>query len=151
MVILNQNYMRTIGFLSAVLFLFFSVQQVEAQEVKATKLENPEWVQVNYVRFLPGKREMAEKIIMEYFMKADNQAGNPEPTSFRMITGDYDYILIWDLPEGLETLNYQVNPEDAKWMNEMIKLTGGQEQAGQKMNEFFDYVEVWKTELARKE
>lgn len=143
--------MKIIRFLSVVLFLFFSVQQVEAQEVQATKLENPEWVQVNFVKFLPGKREMAEKIIKEYFMKADNQAGNPEPTSFRMITGDYDYILIWDLPEGLETLNYQVSPEDAKWMNELIKLTGGQEQAGQKMNEFFDYVEVWKTELARKE
>lgn len=143
--------MKTIKILGIFLFLCFSVQQVEAQEVQATKLENPQWVQVNFVKFLPGKREMAEKIITDYFMKADNQAGNPEPTSFRMLTGDFDFILIWDLPEGLETLNYQVSPEDAKWMNAMVELSGGQEQAGQKMSEFFDYVEVWKTELARKE
>ena len=36
-------------------------------------------------------------------------------------------------------------------MNELTKLAGGQEEAGQIMSEFFSYVEVWKSQIARKE
>ena len=143
--------MKTIQILCIVLFLFSSVQQVEAQEVTAKRLDNPEWVQVTFLKFIPGKREMAEKIISDYFMKADQNAGIKAPISLRMLTGEYDYILVWDLSEGLETFNYQISPEDASWMNELTKLAGGQEEAGQVMSEFFSYVELWKSQIARKE
>ena len=103
--------MKTIQILCIVLFLFSSVQQVEAQEVTAKRLDNPEWVQVTFLKFIPGKREMAEKIISDYFMKADQNAGIKAPISLRMLTGEYDYILVWDLSEGLETFNYQISPE----------------------------------------
>ena len=58
-------------------------------------------------------------------------------------------LVIWELKEGIETLNYEMSPDDVRWMTEMGKLTGGMEQTMTKLEEFYSYVDGWETELAR--
>lgn len=143
--------MRTIKSILAVLFLFSSIQLVSAQDMKAEKYENPKWVQMVYVKFKPMKKGAAMKVVEEYFAKADANAGIDPPTVYHFATGEYDMMVVWDMKEGVETLNYEMTPDDVKWMKEMAKLAGGQDKAMGKMEEFYSYVADWKTAMARKE
>jgi len=122
-----------------------------SQEMKAEKYENPEWVNMSYIKFKPMKKDAAMGIIENYFVKADQDAGIDAPTTYHFPTGDYDMLVIWDLPEGLETLNYKMTPDDVKWMKSMAKVAGAQDKAMAKLDEFMTYVEDWKNIYARKE
>ncbi|MCM8568859.1 hypothetical protein NE848_05680 [Gramella jeungdoensis] len=143
--------MRTIRTILGLLFLFCSIHLVTAQEMTAKKYENPNWVQMVYIKFKPMKKDAAMGIIQEYFAKADKNAGIEEPTVYHFATGDHDMLVVWEMEEGIETLNYEMTPNDAKWMNEMAKLAGGPDKAMAKMDEFFTYVDLWESSIARKE
>jgi len=131
--------------------ILFSSQLLSAQEMKAKKMDNPVWVKMAFIKFEPGKMDKAKKIIKDYFAKADEIAGLPAPTAYSMSTGSYDMVVIWELEEGIETLNYEISPNDVKWMGELSNLTGSQEKAMGKLDEFYSYLAEWKTEIARKE
>lgn len=122
-----------------------------AQEMKAEKYENPQWVTMASIKFKPMKKDAAMEIIHNYFAKADEDAGIDAPTAYHFVTGKYDMLVVWEMPEGVETLNYRMTPEDAKWMNSMAKIAGGQDKAMAKLDEFMTYVETWDNSIARKE
>jgi hypothetical protein len=133
-------------------FIFLIASSLSfGQEMKAEKYENPTWVTMSYIKFKPMKKDAAMKIIDDYFVKADQNAGIKAPTVYHFVTGDYDMLVVWEMEEGIETLNYKLTPDDAKWFGEMAKLTGGQDKAMQKMDEFFSHVASWDNSLARKE
>lgn len=134
----------------AVLVMIACTGMLQAQEMKVKKYDNPEWVRVAYVKFKPMMKDRAQAIIKDYFMKADMNLGNPGPMAFDMASGEYDMLVIFQLEEGLETLNYEMSPDDVKWMQEMSKLTGGPDKAMAKLQEFYSYVDRWDSELARK-
>ncbi|MCB7482457.1 hypothetical protein [Christiangramia sediminis] len=121
------------------------------QEMKAEKYENPQWVSMASIKFKPMKKDAAMEIIHNYFAKADEDAGIKPPTAFHFVTGKYDMLVIWEMPEGIETLNYKMTPEDVKWMSSMAKIAGGQDKAMAKLDEFMTYVETWDNSIARKE
>jgi len=143
--------MKQIKFFFLAIALLFSSQILSAQEMKAKKIDNPVWVKMAFIKFEPGKIDKAKKIINDYFAKADKNAGIPGPTAYSMSTGAYDMVVIWELEEGIETLNYEISPNDVKWIGEMSNLTGSQEKAMEKLDEFYSYLADWKTEIARKE
>ncbi|TBW30226.1 hypothetical protein [Gramella sp. KN1008] len=143
--------MRSLKSLLALIFVVSGMHLMNAQEMTAKKYDNPNWVQMVYIKFKPMKKDPAMGIIQEYFAQADKNAGIEAPTVYHFVTGDYDMLVVWEMEEGIETLNYEMTPNDAKWMNEMAKLAGGQDKAMAKMNEFFNYVEAWNNSLARKE
>ncbi len=143
--------MRQIKYLFLAIAFLFSCQLLSAQEMKAKKMDNPVWVKMDFVKFEPGKMDKAKAIIHDYFSKADKNAGITAPTSYSMTTGSYDMVVIWEMEEGIETLNYEMSPNDVKWIGELSKLTGGQEMAMEKLDEFYSYLADWKTEIARKE
>ncbi|GAA4314368.1 hypothetical protein GCM10023164_09930 [Christiangramia aestuarii] len=122
-----------------------------AQEMKAEKYENPEWVSIAYIKFKPMKKDPAMNIIENYFAKADQDAGIDAPTAYHLAYGDYDMMVIWDMKDGIETLNWKTTPDDVKWMKSMGKIAGGQDKAMAKLEEFMSYVETWDNTLARKE
>ena len=142
--------MKTIKtFIAVAVFLMsssYSFGQVEAE-----KYENPQWVSMSYIKFKPMKKEQAMGIIENYFAKADQDAGIEAPTVFHFVNGDYDMLVIWEMKDGVETLNYKTTPDDAKWMNSMAKIAGGSDKAMAKMEEFMGYVDAWDNAMARKE
>lgn len=121
------------------------------QEMKVKKHENPEWVRIAYVKFKPMMKDKAKSIINDYFMKAGQNSGGLEPTSYDLASGEYDMIVIFPLEKGIETLNYEMTEDDIKWMSEMSKLTGGQDKAMAKMQEFYSYVSKMDSDIAMKE
>lgn len=143
--------MKSLKTLLAIVFLISGMNLVNAQEMSAKKYEDPTWVNMVYVKFKPMKKGPAMEIIENYFSKADENAGIDAPTAYHLAFGKYDMLVIWELEEGVETLNYEMTPDDVKWMKEMAKLTGGQDKAMAKLEEFYSYVEDWETSLARKE
>jgi len=143
--------MKPIKYLFLAIAFLFSSQFLSAQEMKAKKFDNPVWVRMAFIKFEPGKMDKAKKIIKDYFAKADENAGITKPTAYSMSTGTYDMVVIWELEEGLETLNYEMTPNDVKWIGELSSLAGSQEKAMEKLDEFYSYLADWKTEIARKE
>lgn len=122
-----------------------------AQEMKAEKYENPEWVSISYIKFKPMKKDPAMSIIENYFVKADQDAGIDAPTTYHLSYSDYDMMVIWDMKDGVETLNYKMTPDDVEWMKSMAKIAGGQDKAMAKLEEFMSYVEDWKNTMGRRE
>lgn len=143
--------MKSLKILLAGLFLMSAMQYASAQEMTAKKYENPNWVQMVYVKFKPMKKDPAMKVVEEYFVKADQNAGLNPPTVYHFATGNYDMLVVWEMKEGVETLNYEMTPDDVKWMQEMSKIAGGQDKAMSKLEEFYSYVDKWETSIARKE
>ena len=143
--------MKILKTLLAIVFLFGAMNLASSQEMSAKKYDNPTWVNMVYIKFKPMKKGSAMELIEQYFAKADENAGIDPPTAYHFATGNYDMLVIWEMKEGVETLNYEMTPDDVKWMKEMAKLTGGQDKAMAKLEEFYSYVEDWETSLARKE
>lgn len=141
--------MRKLMILTLMFFLATNFTTLTAQELEAKKYEDPTWVRIVQLKFKPMKMEPAMEIINDYFDKADQNAGIKSPTAYHLVSGNYDMLVIWELEEGIETLNYEMSPDDVRWMTEMGKLTGGMEQTMTKLEEFYSYVDGWETELAR--
>lgn len=131
-------------------FLIASLGNMHSQEMKVKKYDNPKWVRIGMVKFKPMMKERAQAIINDYFMKADMALGNSGPTAFDMASGEYDMIVAFPMDQGVETLNYEMSPSDIDWMKELAKLTGGQQQAMAKLQEFYDMVDRWDSDIARK-
>ena len=121
-----------------------------SQEMQAEKYENPQWVSVAYIKFKPMKKDAAMNIIQNYFVKADQDAGISPPTAYHFAFGKYDMMVIWEMKEGVETLNYKMTPDDVKWMKSMAKVAGGQEKSMEVVDEFFSYIDIWENTLARR-
>lgn len=136
--------------LFVVVILFFN-SNVLAQEMKVSKHENPEWVRIAYVKFKPMMKDKAKSIINDYFMKAGQNSGGLQPTSYDLASGEYDMLVIFPMEKGIETLNYKMTEDDVKWMSEMSNLTGGPDKAMAKMQEFYSYVAKMDSDIAMKE
>lgn len=134
----------------ALVFLLASVGTVQSQEMKVKKYDNPEWVRVGMIKFKPMMKEKAQSIINNYFVKADMALGKKGPTAFDMATGEYDMIVAFPMDQGIETLNYEMSDSDIAWIKELSKLTGGQEQAMAKLQEFYGMVDKMTSDIARK-
>lgn len=67
--------MKILRFCLVLLFLSAGLTHVNAQEMQAKKIENPHWVSVNFIKFQPGKKDKAQKLIEDYFAKADQNKG----------------------------------------------------------------------------
>ena len=143
--------MKTIQILFLGMILLLGSSHLNAQEMQAKKYDNLNWVRMAFVKFHPGKMAKASAIIEDYFQKADENMGGQGPTAYVMTTGDYDMIVVWEMTDGIQSMDYEMTDRDVKWIAEMGKLAGGQEKARAKMDEFYSYVSNWKTELARKQ
>lgn len=132
------------------LFLFAGITSMNGQEMQVKKYDNPQWVRIGMVKFKPMMKEKAKAIINNYFVKADMALGKNGPTAFDMASGEYDMIVAFPMDQGIETLNYEMSPSDISWMKELAKLTGGPDQAMAKLQEFYDMVDKWDSDIARK-
>lgn len=145
--------MKFLTFWAAVTaFLLFGYSECAAQETReAKKYENPKWYQVVMVNYHSGQYGKARKIIDEYFVKADQLAGTPGPVmEMEMHSGTFDLLIVWELQGGLEAMNWQISPDNVKWMNALSELAGGREKAEALLAEYQSYVQNSETQLGRR-
>lgn len=144
--------MRSIKFLVLTLALVFSVNMLSAQEMEAKKYDNPEWYRIVYVDYKPGKTGEARKLINDYFKKAGDKAGTSGPVmEFAMNSGEYDYMYIWKLEDGIQSLDWESSPNSIKWQKAYMEMMGSEDKAKEIREKYSSLVSSAKSELARKD
>ena len=115
---------------------------VNAQdEATPKKYENVSWKTVVYVDYRPGKQQRAMEIISDYFAKASVNAGTPQPeTVIDMSTGGWDLIIIWNMKDGVESLNWEVSPDDIVWRKALNEIAGSADKAQEILDEYSSLV-----------
>jgi hypothetical protein len=126
----------------AVVTLFTCVVAYAQQPMQAKKFDNPQWKRVEFVKFKSGKYPRAKEIIRDYFVKADQKSGTPDPSLFvDLITGEWDMMVVWDMTEGINEMNWETSPDDVKWMTSMNDITGGPNKAKAILDEFSSLID----------
>lgn len=133
------------------IFICFNFLSAQEEEMSAKKYDNPEYYMVSYLKFHPGKVGEANKIIDEYFAPSGQEAGVPGPVMhLDFITGEWDMIVIWHMKDGVESLNWEMSPDDVKWEKAFVKLVGGEEKGKEISRNWESYIKSSKTEISRK-
>lgn len=134
--------------LTASAVLFFFTTTLSAQEAK--KHENPQWYMMTSVDYHSGKTSKAREIIENYYQKVAEKAGTPTPAAaYSLETGTYDYIYVWKMQDGVESLNWDISPNNVKWMKALAEVAGGKEKAAEIRKEYAACVREAKSELMR--
>lgn len=130
---------------------FFSLPSfVNAQEMKAKKYDNPQWKTVSFLKFKSGKSDRAREIIRNYYEKAAQKASVASPTmAVDLVTGEWDMMVVWDMKGGVEEMNWEISPENVKWMNAMNEIAGGGDKAKAIMDEFSSLIDRESTSLGK--
>lgn len=136
--------------LPIIAFLFFS-SFLKAQEIDSDPTDSPELYQVEYFKFDEGTSEEARRIIDDYFSMANQLAGIPNPVlELELNSDDYNYMVVWELLEGEENLNWQTCPTDTEWYDAFVTVAGSEEKAKELIEKYDSYISASKTEFARK-
>lgn len=142
--------MKTANLALMVFALLICSLHIQAQEWDEES-ESPELYQVEYYKFLPEKADDARKIINDYFEMANQLAGIPEPImELELNSDDYNHMVVWQLVEGEDNLNWQTCPTDNEWYNAFVTIAGGEEKAKEIIVQYDSYIAASKTEFARK-
>lgn len=120
-----------------------------SQEIKAKKLANVTWCEIRQVDFKPGQRDAALKIIREQFMPAADSAGLPAAQIFEYATGGrWDIQFVFPMTEGPAALNWEISPEDEKWMESLANHCGGMDKAQALLDAYRDLIASTDSQLA---
>lgn len=124
-------------------------QQAKPDDTKARKLTNVTWCEVRQVDFKPGQRDAALKVIREQFMPAAESAGLPVATILEYATGGrWDIQFVFPMPEGPEALNWEISPDDEKWMAALASHCGGMDKAEALLDSYRELISSTDSQLA---
>jgi hypothetical protein len=137
--------------LTFVCILLFSISfSATAQEMKAKKFDNPQWKTVSFLKFNPGKSDRGREIIRNYFQKAAEKASTPSPTmAVDLFTGEWDMMVVWDMKGGIEEMNWEMSPDNVKWMTAINEIAGGGDKAKAILDEFSSLIDRESTSLGK--
>lgn len=133
--------MRTILLISAALALPLGATSALAddhvEEMQEQRMQDVSWARVVLTKFKQGQRERAIEIIRDYFAKADANSGVQSGVhGIHLDTGEWDAMYVFPMKGGPADMTWVTSPDDIRWMNAMVALTGSQEQAMKLIAEF---------------
>lgn len=109
----------------------------QAQDEKGKKYNDPQWKRISLTAFKSGQFARAKEIVANYHGKASEKAGTPRPAMIiDLVSGDWDVMTIWDMPEGLEEFNWETSPRNIKWRKALDEIAGGADKATAILNEY---------------
>lgn len=91
----------------------------EAPEVRTT-------YSVNFLRFNRGSDERWDEIMQKYVVPARAAAGLPAQQIHWVAAGEWDIMLIAEMPGGLATMDSHGGPRNEAFVAEMRKLAGSE-------------------------
>lgn len=142
--------MKTASLALMVVALLFCSLHTQAQEWDEEN-GSPELYQVEYYKFDPEKADDAKKIIDDYFEMANQIVGIPEPVmELELDSEDYNYMVVWQLIEGEDNLNWQTCPTNNEWYSAFVTVAGSEEKAKEIIERYDSYITASKTEFARR-
>jgi len=126
----------SITLICALFAILTSNMAYSQDEMQAKKYDNPEWKRIAVVKYKPGMYGKARNIIDNYYRKAAEKAGMSIPYTIELKTGDWDILIIWDMKDGIEAMNWEVSPENVKWRKALNEVAGGKEKADEISKEY---------------
>ncbi len=115
----------------------FTINLAHAQEMKAKKYDNPKWKTITFMKFKAGKYDRAKEIIKTYYEKAGQKAGLSGPSMVvDIMSGEWDMMVVWDMKGGIEEMNWEISPDNVKWMTAMNEIAGSADKAKGVLDEF---------------
>jgi hypothetical protein len=114
-----------IGGIAASIFAFTAVSVLAQEEPEADRTT----YSVEFLRFADGKEDAWTEMNEKYWTPASQAAGLPVPTVHWLMDGEWDLMVVRELPRGLATLDAHNVPERARWYTEFVKLVGGEDAA----------------------
>jgi hypothetical protein len=140
----------TVNLIILCLFIFAGTPSVNAQEMKAKKYDNPQWKTVSFLKFKSGKSDRAKEIIRNYYEKAAQKASVSSPImALDLVTGEWDLMVVWDMKGGIEEMNWEVSPENVKWMTALNEIAGGGDKAKAILDEFSGLIDRESSSLGK--
>lgn len=106
-----------------------AVALADHHEEGPTIRENAEYMEIVMVDIKAGKRDRAEEIVRDYFMKATAAAGTQQPYIVHLQTGDWDFLVAWDMKDGPVAFTYTDTPDGKKWRAALAEVAGGEDEA----------------------
>lgn len=107
------------------------------QNETGKKYNNTQWKRISLTSFKSGQLARAKEIVENYHGKASEKAGTPRPAMIiDLVSGDWDVMTVWDMPEGLEEFNWETSPRDIKWRKALNEIAGGADKATAILNEY---------------
>jgi hypothetical protein len=120
------------------------------EEQKPKKYENPEWNRVVYVKYHTGKKGEATKIIKNHYRPVGEKLGREQPTTYELISGEWDRVTFFKLAEGMSGYEWQTSPRGIEWNKEFTKQAGGEEKTKEIDKQFQNCILERKVEIVRK-
>ena len=117
--------------------LHLSPTVLAQEDPKPKKFNNTQWKRISLTSYRSGQFARAKEIIQNYHGKASEKAGTPRPAMIiDLISGDWDVMTVWDMPEGLEEFNWETSQRDIKWRKALNEIAGGADKATAILNEY---------------
>ena len=85
--------------------------------------ERSAWYRMVYVKFKPGTREEAMKLIYDHFWPVDKEIGR-EVIPFDPVSGEWDTIVCFPMSGSPTEIGLQDSPLDKKWNETLIRREG---------------------------
>lgn len=111
----------------------------------AKKAEGMRYFLVETITAKPGAGLW--KIMSEHFIPATRAAGVPMPTIYHSETGQGQTTIVTPLTGGMVDMEYEVSPDDAKFMAALAKQEGGQDKAMALMQRYQDGIATRSREI----
>lgn len=89
---------------------------------------------IEFLRFAPGKDGKWTEMQEKYFAPAAEAAGLPAATVHWLVDGQWDLMVVREMPRGMSMLDTHASPERMAWRDAYWELAGG-EEAAKKMEE----------------
>lgn len=100
-----------------------------------------------YLVVKPTHEEEFIEIVTEVAMKAIAKTGQPGPSLYRMTSGEYDFLMIWPMPNDYSTLDWRTTEADIQFWRAMDELFG-REKTVNSYNRYNELVVRTKVEYA---
>ncbi|WP_157726595.1 hypothetical protein [Thalassotalea crassostreae] len=128
--------------------LFSNVNVALAEDGKRFD-KNVTWKNVVKINFKNGKRGEALKIIKNYYEKATEKAGTRGPeTVMEFRTGDYDLLVVWHMPGGVNDMTWEDHPDNKKWRAALNDIAGGEDKAKEILDNFSSLIDNAENDIA---
>ncbi|HSM52915.1 MAG TPA: hypothetical protein VK839_01885 [Erythrobacter sp.] len=89
---------------------------------------------IEFLRFAPDKADTWTEMNDKYWAPAAKNAGLKPAQVHWLMDGEWDLMVVREIPRGLAAFDTHASPERAAWQAEFLKLVGG-EEAAKKMRE----------------
>lgn len=99
---------------------FPAAAQDEAEEARTT-------YSITFLKFDGDGANKWAELEEKYWAPAAEKAGLPAQTVHWMMDGDYDLMVVREIPRGLASFDTHASPERKAWYDAYVEIVGGEE------------------------